>query len=880
MAAVIVESEDSCGDSACIGTLSVSLLEKRETQLCAFYPYCVQIFSIIGTKLASFNTSNRIIAFNSVLSIGSDIHWLLILTELNDLYVLSLKKTISNTNQIDILIIKHFKFSDILLKKKESVDSENLKKIVVTQKCFIKVDPSSRFIIIHSTRGFLIIIELKPSKRELFKLASINQPPKEIKKTPALLKIDKYKVFEKPEVFWINNDVVFDLQILQSENIWWISILSRNIELDYNLKFYRLQKISAIDFKLFKTITSIETIPNFVIPLKYCLFYIFFNYHVIYPLPMITLKCNDKSTNLDYEEDSGYVIHELSFNSGLNKIVKSYSKIDNNTILLFATDSGYYKIDLLFNYESDADSIELSNRTRSNYSAKKDAVLNLIKWEQVKLKTNLSYSFIHDYQIFNESTKFYSFNKYSQFYMFEITNEIVSNDKMISDGYSKKPLPVTALKTNKGLLTYTSGNMQYSHFESPDFQLDSEDEMFKDHINLEEYTVILSEFHTNNYKVPNENITNEKIDVYSQTGENIASYALEENVKVLSLLSLDSFKAYLPNGNDFLVSEVKDIEMLFDNSFIVTTSSGNRYDYENDEDFIYRKRTEILLFIIDNERNLQLKTISVLKIKIDSISQLDSRTLLFWGPQYCALLGLELYREEEGLKQLQLKFKKINERSLNMTTISIIKRLNFQFWLLIDPFIGMNILRIDPDTREIFKNRMIFEWNLITALDVFSEDLVVLGDVLGNIFMLNINYKNPRLPVCEIFSKFNVQYGSVACISCYQKNEFNDENSIKICSAGTSDGLIITIHAYEKLTPLIKREINNQNKLILKNSLLKIENIDKTSSTILKDLKSIKVETELYFELIPLLQERFVKTTSITDQTLESKNDDVYIIFK
>lgn len=869
MSEVIVECIRNKSDGICLGTLFVPLLDKDIPLCCAIYPYSIHIFDLKGAQIVHFTTSNKILAFNSISPEGLAIHWILLLTELNELYVLALKYTSSTL--IDLLIIKHFKFTDLQLKKNILLDIENQKKIVNFQKCFIKVDESSRFIIIHLNRGFIIQLELQPSKKELFKLASLNKQPKEIKKTNELLKFDKYKVMLDPNSFWISTDIVIDLQIFKSGSVWWILILSRNIKLEYILKFYLLKKQNSIGFKLFKTITSIKSIPQLIIPLNNFLIHIFSYELIIYGMPNAALV---NETDNSVLEDS-CLIQKLNFTNGLNKFFQTYSIVDQKSILLITSDNEFYKIELEYVYDS-GETLNMGKRTRRMNADEIIPTLTIKQWRIVGIKSDVNKILNNHFQIFQFNDKFYSFNKYSQFFSFELKGDKMIENYIIDSSVNEE-LPIIDMEIRENQLNFISGDTNHSYFRSSNFELITDLEFYKKHITINNFTVILTEFKSSTLSDDVETL--ERIDIYSKSGENISSYDLEENIKVLNMFPLKSFKPYMPDGNDFLISEVHNIQSLLENSFIVITSSNNIEDYGNDDDFIHKRRTEILLFLIDKENQLQLKTISVVNAKIESTNLLDDRTLLFWGPYYCLMLSLELYREVEESNEVQLKFIKLNEKNFGVSKISVSKRLNDKFWLLVDPFLGLNIIRIDPITRQVFKHRLIFKWNSITSLDVFSEDSIIIGDSLGNVFLININYNNPRLPTCEIFTKFNIKYGFICDISCYNKDSIHGSpNKLKYATIGTSEGFIFTIYIMNSVN---KKDLKLQNGQLIKDILFNIESASKLSSDMLKALKCIDDDRELFFQLLPLLESRFIKNTILTNQKLdEAENSEVCVIFK
>lgn len=299
MAAVLVELEKSLTPDEnsefrgpCLGSCFVPVLEPEVSLLVSFYPGHIVVSSTAAETVASFRTLNRIVAFNTVLPAGLQTHWLVVLTEINELYVLSLSGGSGKT--LDLIVVQHFKLTDSLLRNKVAVDDAARKKVVVAQKCFIRVDETGRFIVVHSCRRFVVVLELKPSKKELFRLASINKIPPHVRKNPELAAIGKYKVFGTPEVYAVDDDMIIDVEVLHSRDanddpVWSLVLLLRNKRLDYELSFYKLSTRQGGGLESQTRLPAGDTYPNLIIPMNKFVMLIYDTYHMIYGCPDMSM---------------------------------------------------------------------------------------------------------------------------------------------------------------------------------------------------------------------------------------------------------------------------------------------------------------------------------------------------------------------------------------------------------------------------------------------------------------------------------------------------------------------------------------------------------------------------------------------------------------
>ncbi|GMM45760.1 hypothetical protein DAPK24_023350 [Pichia kluyveri] len=105
-------------------------------------------------------------------------------------------------------------------------------------------------------------------------------------------------------------------------------------------------------------------------------------------------------------------------------------------------------------------------------------------------------------------------------------------------------------------------------------------------------------------------------------------------------------------------------------------------------------------------------------------------------------LALEVFKNDVENK---LDFKFIITFSNKVTQ----KKLN----ILIDPFAGIYLTRINSSNK-LIKLKLLFIWELISAIYVYSEDFIIFGDYFGNLVTINFNY-GENILILEIHSMFN-----------------------------------------------------------------------------------------------------------------------------
>jgi hypothetical protein len=854
----------------------------------------VSVHTLAGDMIGSFDTSNAIVACDVVYP-GDErkLCWLVLLTEVNELIVLAFSekgpsKKSAERLEYKFVIIKHFQFEDTLMKRRrlQSIDYENMKKYIVVQDCFMSIDQSSRFIYIHSCRGFLTALELLPSKIDLYQQATENRLPRGTQKTPGLLSLQKFKVFETPRNFFIGNNLVIDVQ---SYADGWLHIITRNINLSYELNFYKVEKKkNGLTMNQDHTLSiSFDDKPNLLIPSKYFSILLFEKSQTVYLRPELDLIFAGELGD-NFEVGDASLTFKLDFKSGINENFITYTRIDDFTMVLVTESMKTFILRLEFEYKPSPYElyIQQSKRTRSNAVEYSNSSIVINRWfiKQMSSLTvtdaekalQLTDAIMQDLQKIAVQQKFHV----------DLSSQNLSK-VMINIPKDCSKTSIAHLSTYNGALYYTKSSKFKSEAISPEFNLVMPKISVKRQTQLGPFTIFLVELPPSlESPMTGSDEGKQRLDIFLSNGKLISSYDFEAENSVTAITPLKEFKPFIPDSNDFLTYEVRGLTDSLKYSFMVITSNSN-YDgvgiYDDDEDDGYQQGvvSEVMLFTITEDQQLELASIAILNYKITCIDQIDNRNVILWGPRMQFNMGLQVYRQhreddnnerethsEEEDRKLQFKFIITRKQVIDaIGNISFTEELKAGYWLLVDKFTGIYITRINLNTNLVVKPKLAFGWKLISAINVFSEDIVIAGDNLGNIFVFNVAYLK-KVPRFEILTKFNLQTGSITSIGCYSPD--TESEKVKLCSVGTSEGSISTIQLYaDEKSKQLQAYISENLKKQIDMAATKIEKVSTGKIVNFKELNHTSELLILSSHLQHLLDERFVKTSLLSDTCLD-----------
>lgn len=826
MSLLHLELEHGSIDGPCIGTTCLDLIDGSNPYILKLHSHYVDILNIDGSTTYRFKTSNAIVAYDKIKPPGLTTDWLLILTELNTFYIVSFAH---KQQKFSHQIVQSFDLKEHQVPKISGIDSDNRLKNIVSQKCFIVADSKSgRFIIVHSFKGFLLIFELKPSKSTLFSIAAQNKVHPDVKRNPKLAVLDKYQIIEQPVSLYIGDNILTSLHIMQTDDPskWWVCTITKSFNLEYSMDFYLLFKPKNIQLKLKYTV-PLDDFPDLIIPFFGFVMLFFPTKHIIYPLPEIDLISENTNSSIVFLNN--HLINEIGIDGGHHKRFQTYAFKNDRELILITSNSEFYKLQINHAFESGLKQNKLAKRTRSQMEEPENSILRILQWDIKNLNHRSENTYVFNLTIIDDI--YWTLNRHSQLLKIRLNDEIIEEN--VKNLENTMALPITNINIQKGM-SFTSTDTHVSCVSSDLNYHIEKNSTVNGCIEVGSFSVRYLEYSPENNA--NSSLV-ERIEVHQSGDETLSAFDFDEFVNITCLVPMKELKPFLTDMNDFLDSEVFQWENMLLHSFLALTTSSNEADYDREEDLYMRRRTELFLFVINEEGVLELKAIAVLKCRIQSALQLDQRNILLLGDGVSIRLGITLFRDIDGDKKVHAKLSKHSEKLLQVSGITITRKLKDNMLLLVDPYTGVYIGKLEDGYQLKSKQRLLFPWKLITCLQAFSEDMIILGDLLGNIVMLDMVYDDKDIPNSRIFCCFNPNLGGIGCITCHFPT-MNESDGVKICSVGTASGAIITLSLYQSNCEGFLKLLNKSKKQILKERLdlehntVKLDQIEKTFDSI------------------------------------------------
>lgn len=873
MNAFLVKTDGENKRPPALGSVFVPLLDPKEKLLATFYPNEINICSVSGTfqSIASFYSTKRITAFNSISPSGVDVHWLLVLTETSDFYVLCLSK--DKNNAIEIIVINHTKLKrmnddfyneDVYFGRSTATNTVNSGEDDMTQddigktlyietdNSFIKVDPSSRFIIIICF-SMLFQFELNPSKSHLYKLLTLNTPPKETLENPELLSLNKYKIFNQCEHHYLeNNRNIADIQLTNDLDHYWMIITNKTNDSDYTVGMYQLGSINyGIDFKYCREFhKAFSEQPSLFIPSENYLMILTSSKHYIFPCtdPPFA-ECSIDNPSVVWNTNKYLLSKDVSENPCFRKFFTSWIRIDKDTFVVSTITSEFYKIEVDLDYIGIEDGFKLDFK----------------EWN-IKEYNNISKLDILSDSIFQlpETGRFLCVNKFGLVSIFDVCGnfpyEILREESSL--------LAITDLKIDKDALntntpySYTCGNdYAFSKYISNSFIFDEGLSTLENHIKIDDCVIIQNSEMQLSLGTSSYAKTLHKLLLYRENGDFLSSLDLDDGLHVSCMISFDSYKPKLlgkhlqkPNPN-------------YSKLFIV---SANYIDLDEEIAHIY-------LFSAAKDK-IELIAESTLHKNIVSISVFDSTSFLIWGDDYVSRVDIQLFADTNSIIKTKLLMVKEN-KEIDMSVISIAERFCSNEWLVVNPYCELALITFDS-LGEVVKVTKVLEINSISAVGIYSESIIILGDILGNIFITKFSKNTKNL---EIIASFNSTHGSIGCISCYPGS---DDEIRKLCSVGTSDGYILTVLMCEDIeNQIVTDKINEQNRSTMLGGKYNFEFIASNMNNYIENLNNKSISPIEVYEKLEMIQPNkyvrsagFVSLSDIEDEEHADKSKDHALI--
>ncbi|OWB85068.1 hypothetical protein B5S33_g3725 [[Candida] boidinii] len=765
--------------------------------------------AIDASSSASLKFDSSIVAANHILPHKQESEWLIALTQLNELYIISFSTEIN-----DFVIIEKLNFREAGIKTNakrlnETVDHDEQVLPIIPTKAYIKVDENNRFIIVHSINNFIQILELHPEKFNLFRRVKSNLSfDDNFKKQNELSKkLSSYRLFDKKIFSFnfnnsINSSKLIDILFLKNEKSLFtlnangggavFAIVYRDLNMDYMISFF--QMIKVLDQREF-LVDMIRTFkvnsddsPELVIPLNTGGLMVMFNTeYFIYSPITFSYAFRQKQQNTSGKQDTTKpllkgnkrVIHQLLKSEFSLGEFTTYLQLNDSKILLLDNFGNRYLIsidfenfDSLTEYEKNLQNpissrLKRNIKTNSSRYSKKDIDVvddndeddmdhNSIKNSKINIDINsLDFHYLNksDFTInsiarINNNT-FIGSNYFSRFGLFNLINDESSLSFNKIDYLQERELNAITSIEDIDVFT-TSKELIYSD-DKIAFSTKGTSSVIIKSLNLnDKYRLILTN-DTINFKLTILRI----IDNFE-----ISTYKFNEDADVFDIITTGGLKfsnEFVEIGDD----QYHEIQKSYKNGFIVLSNNSDTSDSSSS---ISSNTSEIILFCITDDDKLTIESVGIFNtgrftrlLKTDCNNDNSNITLLCISNNSIYLFTLKLVNFNSKSKfkfQLRKTFNKLQLKSLN--SVAYNDKLNVI--LLSDLFAGIHLIDLNETNMKV---KLILRNLNITVMSFVSDDNLIIGDIFGNLIICKLtNSLN-----LKILNKFNLNSGPITALS-------------------------------------------------------------------------------------------------------------------
>ncbi|KAG7824637.1 hypothetical protein KL909_001859 [Ogataea angusta] len=675
------------------------------------HPYRIELLDDAYKPLGVLELQDRVMAMNHIRPSGLQYDWLLILTQNNQLLVMAWND--------GFIMLEKFSF--------ESVTS------AIEVHPFIQVDDLNRYILVYCNEGYMVVLELHPSKSELFRLALQNQPPSQVKKRPDAAKLQVNRIFEKPQVIYIGHGVVHSAVFLRTRLLAAekegavFAIVVRNANLKSSVNYYGIgQEISLI-----KRLPQMNSTPSLAIPLPLgALLVICDDMHYIFPAPAVRRISSSVAT-----ATRQYATKEL-FSGVDGRMAKLLSWCFDGRLYWLSSEQGdIYQMEIGLDSESleaAERQLDLSIAERLRTANSRPIELEINKWN---IERKQQVDMLH--KLVPRGDCVIACNH------FGLLIELDRNIQLSKQVRQAGNLPVTSMKGDY----YAHG----TYLSSKVFLDDWKDltGLVKEIEKTNEVVVLVIEEHEVDLEAEEIKRT-DRLEVY-KAGEKIGEHWFDAGIIVRKVLPVPDLLCRFEEKSKISNDERYVLQSKLSECFVVLVND------EEDQSGL------LLMRFVDDEWKQEGH--AVVKKLFDDIIQVEDYSLILIGSQ--SLVWTSIY----GGPSFWFK---------NQESDSNIPVLYFSGWRKLgngdlvvgDAFSGLYLFKVDRNERRVsavpvLRNVMVSDFT------IFKQTLVV-GDVMGNIFIIGLQSKP------EMLFQAYLGHGAITCV------EAMDE----LVRVGTSEGIL------------------------------------------------------------------------------------------
>ncbi|KAG7719736.1 hypothetical protein KL949_001315 [Ogataea haglerorum] len=683
----------------------------HDSTIVVAHPYRIQLLDDAYKQLSALELPDRIMAMNHIRPPGLQHDWLLVLTQNNQLLVIAWSD--------GFILLQRFRFDSVTT--------------TIEVHPFIQVDDLSRYILIYSNEGYVVVLQLHHSKAELFRLALQNEPPSQVKKRPDAAKLQVNRIFEKPQVIYIGHGVVHSAVFLKTRLLATdkegaiFAVVVRNANLKYSVNYYGIGQ----EIDLIKRLPLMNSAPSLVIPLPLgALLVICEDMHYIIPAPVVRRIFSSVATTTRQ-----YGTKEL-FSGVDGKMAKLLSWcFDGRSYLLSSEQGDIYQMEIGLDSESLETAerqldLSIAERLRTGHSQPPE--LEITKWN---IKRKAQVDMLH--KMIPRGDLVIGCNHFGL--LVELDRSLhISKEVRQADN-----LPVTSIKGKY----YAQGTYLSSRVLLDDWM--DLTGLVKEIVETDEVVVLVVEEHEVDLEV--EEIKRiDRLEVY-KAGQKIDEHYFDAGIVVRKVLPVPDLLCRFEEKSKTSKDERHVLQSKLSDCFVVLVND------EEDQSGL------LLMRFLDEEWKQEGH--AVVNKLFDSIIQVEDYSLLLIGSH--SLVWTSIY----GGPSFWFQNEESNS-SIPVLYFSGWKKLANGDLVVADAFSGLYLIRVDRNERkvaavQILKNVMVSDFTL------FKHNLVV-GDLMGNVFIIGLQGE-PKM-VHQAY----LGHGAITCM----------EATDALVRVGTSEGML------------------------------------------------------------------------------------------
>ncbi|GME89957.1 unnamed protein product [Ambrosiozyma monospora] len=445
---------------------------------------------------------------------------------------------------------------------------------------------------------------------------------------------------------------------------------------------------------------------------------------------------------------------KLSHSDGLLEDFKSWCFINDHKLVLFNFHGESYALRIKYTLTTEESDIPIEGPIIET--------LLVEKWE-TQLIDEGAYSIPPSWLFKVGSKRFIGLTDFFRVCLFDFnTGPPVTT---IHRGGQKPITCITEVQNHK--ITYGSGDISGSKIVYADNTYTvSHDGVLKKFIEIEHRslgTLFVTLTESQNSRIDLNEVTSlNKIEVIDSNLNSITAYEFEDDVVCFDILNTQKLSFF--NEDQFYLdpSELSNVSNKLSNSFIAISSSSDEDDTDSNED-----TCELLFFHIDSEQNLSLETMAVINKPVNLLHQLNKNTLLLLGPNCLHWIAFSVFKVSG---EVDIKFDLLHS-SYNLpfsypSSISSIP--GSENIVLADAFNGVYVMKLSSIKQRICSIRLVSEKIVATSCAFFNKDGLLVGDILGNIFLFSVVIEDSIN--ANLLSSFNLNRGAITSIKAVDED--------------------------------------------------------------------------------------------------------------